>query len=85
MDGKTTPEQYAGIRKLLKSARCCTEKAENLEREALRSISQILETPIDKVPTNAPNARNLEEAVTCYISYGEYDIINLMNEIKKAK
>lgn len=36
------------------------------------------------IETNAENASNLEEAIHCYIQYGEYSVNGLIREIKKA-
>lgn len=36
------------------------------------------------VKTDAENADNLSEAISCYISYGEYSIDGLMKEIRAA-
>lgn len=35
--------------------------------------------------TNSYNAENLEQAIECYIQYGEYDIDSLWQELKNAK
>lgn len=36
------------------------------------------------IPSDAENADNLSDAITCYIDYGEYDIQKIMDEIEKA-
>ena len=38
----------------------------------------------DDIPSDAENADNLSDAITCYIDYGEYDIQKIMDEIEKA-
>lgn len=37
-----------------------------------------------EVETGSFNAENLEQAIECYIQYGEYDIESLWNELKNA-
>jgi hypothetical protein len=44
----------------------------------------LADLPVEEIPTNAYNADNLQEAITCYLSYGEYDIDSLMAEISAA-
>lgn len=38
-----------------------------------------------EVDTNSFNAENLEQAIECYIQYGEYDIDSLWEELKGAR
>ena len=38
----------------------------------------------DHVPSIAENADNLEQAITCYIAYGEYSVAGIMREVKEA-
>lgn len=37
-----------------------------------------------EVDTDSFNAENLEQAIECYIQYGEYDIDSLWNGLKNA-
>lgn len=43
-------------------------------------IGKIME---QDVTTNAENADNLEQAVNCYVQYGEYNLKELVSEIMK--
>lgn len=36
------------------------------------------------IKTDAENADNLSDAISCYVSYGEYSIDGLMKEIRAA-
>jgi len=38
----------------------------------------------DQISTDAENARNLEEAISCYIDYGEYSAAGIMKEVREA-
>lgn len=38
----------------------------------------------DKIKTGAENADNLEEAINCFIQYGEYSVSGIMREIRGA-
>ena len=37
------------------------------------------------LPSNAENADNLEEAILCYMQYGEYDPDELWEELKMGE
>lgn len=54
--------------------------------KAVREVFYMLDRMgIDlSLPTNAENADNLEDAILCYIQYGEYDLENIMREIQDA-
>lgn len=38
----------------------------------------------DKIPSAAENAENLEEAICCFIDYGEYSVSGIMREVRAA-
>lgn len=40
---------------------------------------------LTKVPTCAENAENLEEAINCFVSYNEYTIEDLIEEIENVQ
>lgn len=65
----------------LKKARKASQKAD----KELQNVYEILENMcIDlETATNAENANNLEEAVNCYVQYGEYSVNGLVEEIMK--
>ena len=82
-----TPEQCADellfleIEKLLKKARNANQKAD----VALRDVFKVLEDSCIElnVPTDAENADDLEQAINCYVYYGEFNLKSLMKEIRK--
>lgn len=67
------------LKVVLQKARKASKKAD----EELGKVYAILEDMcIDlEVPTNAENADNLEQAVNCYVQYGEYNLKGLVDEI----
>jgi len=87
---ETKPKEHnleEEIRKLIKSARDYTKKGQTKEREVLTLLQDILSehgNDLSNFRTKHFNASNLEEAITCYISYGEYSLSELMKEIKSA-
>lgn len=38
----------------------------------------------DEIPSAAENAENLEEAICCFIDYGEYSVSGIMREVSAA-
>ena len=40
---------------------------------------------LSRFETKAENADNLEEAIYCYIQYGEFDVDSIIEEIKAAE
>ena len=38
----------------------------------------------DEIPSAAENAENLEEAICCFIDYGEYSVSGIMREVRAA-
>lgn len=70
----------AEIKKLLKKARQAYQKAETLQNAAFQALE---DTCIDiGLPSAAENASTLNEAITCYLQYGEFGLKNLMREIR---
>lgn len=54
--------------------------------ECVRYLYGLLETmEVDlQASTRAENADHLEDAISCYIQYGEYDLGSIMKEIKDS-
>ena len=72
---------FAEVEKLLRKARNAEKKA----NDALTAVYEALEDMcIDiEVHSEAENAETLEEAISCYIHYGEFGLADLMKEIKE--
>lgn len=70
------------IRKLLDEAREAYQQAEKKERELYDVINYHFAGPdLQSVPTEAENASDLEQAISCYIQYGEYNIDGIIKEL----
>lgn len=69
------------LKKMIQKARRKSKEAD----ESLQKVHKALEDMCIElnVPTNAENADDLEQAVNCYIQYGEYNLCSLMKEIRK--
>ena len=81
-----TPEQALDelsmmeVQKMLQKARRAYKKAQEAESAVYR---QLLDLCLDlDAPTEAENAETLEEAVACYLNYGEFTLSGLMTEIR---
>lgn len=75
------------IFKQIKSNIRKSKKYADLSAEYQQKTFELLDyigIELDTVKTNAENAGNLQEAITCYISYGEYSFDDLMKEIKNS-
>ena len=62
------------------------EKARQLQKEidaVIYDIFDNLPSEVYNIPSNAENADNVEEAIQCYIYYGEYNPEDIYYEIKK--
>jgi hypothetical protein len=73
-------DELKEIKKLINKARSLTQKQD----EITNSIYDILEelgVNID-ASTGAENASALNDAITCYIQYGEYSIDAIIKEIE---
>lgn len=68
------------VEKLIKEARTEQKILDNMLYKLFKKIDE-LDIDLD-VPTNAENAGNLDEAINCYIHYGEFSLKGLIDEIK---
>ena len=59
---------------------------EALTEQALAVFDAIEDMCIDpdEIPSAAENAENLEEAICCFIDYGEYSVSGIMREVRAA-
>lgn len=82
---ETTSEECSDelmvVKKLLQKARKKNKESD----EALRAVYQVIDNmDIDlNAYSDAENADTLEEAINCYIQYGEYNLTDLLEEIRQ--
>ena len=74
----TTEVRLRKICNLILRAKALKQKADEAERSAFDFIGG---QSLDSYPTAAENADNLADAISCFINYGEYNIVDLMEEI----
>lgn len=70
---------FSELRRLIQKAR---KKSIELN-DATQAVFDALSDIDLYVPTDAENADDLEQAINCYIQYGEYSIDGLLDEIKQ--
>ena len=76
--------EYA-IKSKLRVARDLSLRAKREEEELFTLIADLYPNlELDLAKTNSKNASNLEEAIACYIHYGEYETKALVKEIIEA-
>lgn len=71
--------------KTMNSARNAFMKAQEKERKIFDKLSE--EFPrldLDDCITNAENAENVQEAISCFLQYGEYNATEIWEEIIMA-
>lgn len=84
-----TPEQasdelvFMAFEKALRAAKRKADAAQEAENAIFRLLEDMC-IDADSIPTKAENADNLKEAITCYLSYGEYSMAGIMREIRAA-
>lgn len=67
----------------MRKARNAFIRAKNEEDELYDLIdSEYNHLDLSHIPSNAENADNLYEAISCYLSYGEYNIDSLWEELQ---
>ena len=72
------------FKKYLERGRKAHIKAESMTNELFDKLEQdmgLSELILSDIPSNAENADNLEEAIQCYIQYGECDPDLLWGEL----
>lgn len=79
----TNQEKFILLRKGIETAKELQDKATEAEDLIFKALDDLGIDPA-RYSTAAENASNLAEAISCYISYGEYSVDGLMKEIRKA-
>lgn len=77
-----TEQALAVFKRRLEQAR-----KKSVENAATKAVFDALEDMCidqNEIPSAAENAENLEEAICCFIDYGEYSVSGIMREIREA-
>ena len=76
---------YKKLCSLIEDAREKQIIAQNAIGSVMDAIEDIGIVDLSRFKTQAENADNLEEAMYCYIQYGEFDVDSIIKEIKVAE
>ena len=76
---------YKKLRSLIESARKKQIAAQNALGSVMEAIEDLGIIDLSRFETKSENASNLEEAICCYIQYGEFDVDSIIEEIKAAE
>lgn len=76
---------YKKLRSLIESARKKQVAAQNALGSVMEAIEDLGIIDLSRFETKAENASNLEEAICCYIQYGEFDVDSIIEGIKVAE
>jgi predicted transcriptional regulator len=74
-------EEIKELESLIKKARKKEIEKERIVRELFQILND-LEVNLEQL-TEAENASNIADAITCYIDYGEYNVKSIVDEIKR--
>jgi len=76
-------DRLARIRRAIQKAKEKQRIATLVTDEVYRIIDEF-GIDAEEIPSKAENAGNLEEAISCYICYNEYDVDDIIMELREA-
>lgn len=76
---------YKKLRSLIEDARKKQVAAQNALGSVMDAIEDMGVIDLSRFETKAENADNLEEAIYCYIQYGEFDVDSIIEEVKAVE
>ncbi len=78
-----TEQALAVFKRRLEQARKKAVESAAATKAVFDAIEDMCIDP-DEIPSAAENAENLEEAICCFIDYGEYSVSGIMREVRAA-
>lgn len=78
-----TEQALAAFKRRLERAKRKAEESCAAKQAVFAALEDMCIDP-SEIPTSAENADNLEEAISCFIDYGEYSVAGIMREVRKA-
>lgn len=82
-DEALTEQVLATFKRRLERAKRKSDESATATQAVFAALEDMCIEP-GEIPTSAENATNLEEAICCFIDYGEYSIGGIMQEVRAA-
>lgn len=82
-DEALTEQALAVFKRRLEQARKKSVESAAATKAVFDALEDMCIEP-DEIPSAAENAENLEEAISCFIDYGEYSVSGIMREVRAA-
>ena len=82
-DEVLTEQALAVFKRRLEQARKKSVESAAATKAVFDALEDMCIDP-DEIPSAAENAENLEEAICCFIDYGEYSVSGIMREVRAA-
>ena len=82
-DEALTEQALAVFKRRLEQARKKAGESAAATKAVFDALEDMCIEP-DEIPSAAENAENLEEAICCFIDYGEYSVSGIMREVRAA-
>ncbi len=76
---------YKKLRSLIEDARKKQVAVQNALGSVIDAIEDMGVVDLSRFETKAENTDNLEEAIYCYIQYGEFDVDSIIEEVEAAE
>ena len=82
-DEALTEQALAVFKRRLEQARKKAVESAAATKAVFDALEDMCIEP-DEIPSAAENAENLEEAICCFIDYGEYSVSGIMREVRAS-
>lgn len=80
---KTNENIFNEFKRILWRARTAQIKAQAAEQEVFKALEDMCIDP-SLIESEAENAETLEQAITCFLQYGEYTAKDILRELRGA-
>lgn len=84
LNNEVTIQELDKLKILIQRARNQYQKAQQLEDQVFEYLDFIgIDEPSDISSVSAENVDNLEDAISCYLNYGEWSVDGIIEKIKE--
>lgn len=82
-DEALTEQTLAAFRRRLERAKRKSEESALASWAVFKALEDMC-IDAEEIPTEAENASNLAEAISCFLDYDEYSVAGIMREVRAA-